>query len=103
MVKYTKGILFLGTPHSGSDLAPYADALGFFVSLTMVKHPNRSNLKVLRSDCETLAGISESFSSLMNNWVAKVGCSGPQIYCFSEEKGIELLRDRMSTINSQGF
>lgn len=91
IVKSTKGILFLGTPHSGSDLATYADALRACIRLSMVKVPNASNIQVLWRDSETLAGISESFSSLMNNWTEKVGCEGPQLFCFIEEKPIDRL------------
>jgi hypothetical protein len=63
-----------------------------------VKQPNASNLKVLKRDSETLAGISESFSSLMNTWVEKVGCSGPDIFCFVEEPPVEGLGVSVVTI-----
>lgn len=90
MVKSTKALLFLGTPHSGSDHAPYAVAMAHFVSLASVKlkKPNKRVLRVLEKDSETLADISETFSSIMTHWTEKVGGSAPKVYCFSEEKPV---------------
>ena len=56
------GIVFLGTPHAGSDLAKFALALGYFIKLSLVKSPNTSNIAVLKNDSEVLAGIQQSFS-----------------------------------------
>lgn len=56
------GIVFLGTPHAGSDLTGLALALGYFIKLSLVKSPNTSNVAVLKRDSEVLAGIQDSFS-----------------------------------------
>ena len=56
------GIVFLGTPHAGSDLSKFALALGYFIKFSMVKSPNTSNLAVLKKESEVLAGIQDSFS-----------------------------------------
>ncbi len=56
------GIMFLGTPHAGSDLAKFALALGYFIKLSLVKSPNTSNIAVLKKNSEVLAGVQKSFS-----------------------------------------
>lgn len=56
------GIVFLGTPHAGSDLSNFALALGYFIKFSLVKSPNTSNIAVLKKDSEVLAGIQDSFS-----------------------------------------
>ena len=55
------GIVFLGTPHAGSDLSKFALGLGYFLKFSLVKTPNTSNIKILTKDSEVLAGIQESF------------------------------------------
>ena len=76
------GIVFLGTPHAGSDLSKFALALGYFINSSMVKSPNTSILAVLKKDSEVLAGIQDSFRRMMENKYFK-------IHCCIEEKSIE--------------
>ena len=57
------GIIFLGTPHAGSDLSKFALALGYFIKFSLAKSPNISNIAVLKRDSEVLAGIQDSFST----------------------------------------
>ncbi|KAL4878662.1 hypothetical protein BJY04DRAFT_195344 [Aspergillus karnatakaensis] len=59
LAQHTVGIIFLGTPHSGSALAPWAEQLARSVGL--VKQTNSQILEVLKQDSEVLARIQNSF------------------------------------------
>jgi hypothetical protein len=53
----TSGIVFLGTPHHGSDLTKWAV---FFSSLlNLAKPTNRAAVKILRKDSEVLGDLQE--------------------------------------------
>ncbi|KAK0627900.1 hypothetical protein B0T14DRAFT_451216 [Immersiella caudata] len=59
----TRAIAFLGTPHRGAGLAPWAERLSR--SLGAVKQTNTRIVALLRSESEMLARIQESFHAMM--------------------------------------
>lgn len=61
----TRGILFLGTPHAGSDLATWAELLAKSVGL--VKQTNPQILDVLKRESEVLARIQKEFQSMLRS------------------------------------
>ena len=78
----TFGILFLGTPHSGTILATLSGRLAQFVSPA-----TRTNLRivnVLRRDSEVLARIRSEFHSLLRSYDDE-GNHEIKITCFYEE------------------
>lgn len=62
---YTRGIVFLGTPHHGSGLAHWAEALA--KSIGVLKQTNPDILRVLRSDSEVLARVQMSFHTMIQS------------------------------------
>jgi pimeloyl-ACP methyl ester carboxylesterase len=78
---HTKGIMFLGTPHSGSWMADWAkipaSALGF------MKSTNKSLLKILETDDQLLESIQVDFLSMLRS----LSSNGVllQVTCFFEE------------------
>lgn len=80
--------MFLGTPHAGSDLTKFALAVGYFVKFSLTKKPNTSNLSILKRDSEVLAGIQDSFSSMLSKREETLHYPRLAIYCFIEEKPI---------------
>ena len=78
----TCGVLFMGTPHQGSSLAPWAE--GIAGALGFVKQTNRRLLKVLRTNSELLSRVNEAFLTLVEN--RKSGSAHPiRLSCFYEE------------------
>jgi hypothetical protein len=59
----TCGVVFLGTPHKGAQLAHEAARLAGFVGL--VKQTNQSNLRQLQKGFEDLDLIQEDFDNLL--------------------------------------
>ncbi|KAL4794679.1 hypothetical protein BDV19DRAFT_364614 [Aspergillus venezuelensis] len=57
--EHTRGMVFLGTPHGGSDLASWANIGLSFAKL--FKRLNNRNVKLLMKDSEKLAKIGEAF------------------------------------------
>ena len=82
------GIMFLGTPHAGSDLAKYALALGHIIKISLVKSPNMSNLSALEKDSEILAGIQEAFITAITRR-ERVEKKRVEIHCCIEELPIQ--------------
>ncbi|KAF5541965.1 hypothetical protein FPHYL_11698 [Fusarium phyllophilum] len=81
LFEYTKGILFLGTPHRGSWMADWAripaSALG------IVRSANKSLLRILETDDKYLQSIQDRFWSMVREQ-QKYG-RDPEITCFFEE------------------
>ncbi|KAI1758095.1 hypothetical protein F4782DRAFT_536756 [Xylaria castorea] len=73
------GLLFIGTPHRGSDLAGYATTMARVLKLTG-KRVNDVIVSVLRPDSEVLADVQESFGMWMVRNQSR--CS---LACFYEE------------------
>ena len=78
------GIMFIGTPHAGSDLSKFALALGYIIKASVVKSPNISNIAVLEKDSEVLAGIQDSFSTAITKR-ERLEKKRVEIHCCTEE------------------
>lgn len=82
ILRSTRGIIFLGTPHHGAGLARWAELLSR--SIGLVKQTNSNIVGVLRRDSEVLARIQDSFHTMV---MARTKESLPpiEITCFYEE------------------
>ncbi|KAK7917452.1 hypothetical protein PG985_011060 [Apiospora marii] len=65
ILECTYGILFLGTPHSGSGLATSAERLAKLIGL--LKNTNPQILGVLRRDSEVLSRIQDDFHTMLRS------------------------------------
>lgn len=81
ILRWTRGIAFLGTPHHGAGLARWAELLSR--SIGVVKQTNPEIVEVLRRDSEVLARIQESFHTIVMTR-SKEG-QPIEISCFYEE------------------
>ncbi|KAK3291348.1 Alpha/Beta hydrolase protein [Chaetomium fimeti] len=63
----TKGIVFFGTPHRGSDTARWAKVVADVVS-TSLHRPEGELLKVLQTNSEGLMNVSEDFAPLASRY-----------------------------------
>ncbi|KAI0187621.1 hypothetical protein EV127DRAFT_344291 [Xylaria flabelliformis] len=89
------GLLFIGTPHRGSDLAGYATTMARVLKLTG-KRVNDVIVSVLRPDSEVLADVQESFGM----WVVR-NQSRCLLACFYEEHellGVGMIVPKKSAI-----
>ena len=82
ILQYTRGIIFIGTPHSGSGLAHYAQL--FSKHLGLIFPSNTDILDVLKTESEVLARIQSSFHTMIR---ARDQQALPpiRITCFFEE------------------
>lgn len=82
ILELTRGIVFLGTPHHGSNLARWAEMLAR--SIGLFKQTNPEILQVLKTDSEVLAHIQDSFHTMIRS---RAGATLPpiDITCFYEE------------------
>ena len=78
----TRGVVFLGTPHQGSSLAAWAEALA--KSIGVLKQTNTKILAVLQKDSEVLARIQDSFHALVRDR-SQSNLPSIEISCFYEE------------------
>jgi hypothetical protein len=91
----TIGIAFLGTPHRGSDIAPFTKAVANIVKISG-KRTNSDILEVLRRNSPVLATVDDTFS----NWLRKT-TGRFELTCFFEElelPGIGMVVKRESAI-----
>jgi hypothetical protein len=91
----TMGVAFLGTPHRGSDVAPFAKAIANIVEASG-KRINSDILEALKRDSQVLAAVENSFA----NWVRK-NHGRFQLECFYEElelRGVGMVVRRESAI-----
>ena len=65
VLECTQGILFLGTPLSGSGLATSAERLAKLIGL--IKNTNPKILGVLRKDSEVLSRIQDAFHAMLRS------------------------------------
>ncbi|KAK7946085.1 uncharacterized protein PG986_010406 [Apiospora aurea] len=72
---YTKGIVFMGTPHRGSDAQSYGQFLAKIASATM-RQPNTQLLEVLRRDSAILESQRDDFVGVSKKF---------DVVCFREE------------------
>lgn len=93
----TKGIIFMGTPHSGADLADWGHALAKY--LKVVRHTNPAIVGVLQRKSEVLTAVQQQFQqSLLKPGVDL------RIYCFFEEKpvlGVGIIVPEQSAVLNQ--
>ena len=82
ILECTKGIAFLGTPSSGSDLASWAEPLAKF--LGFLWPTNARILGILRKDSELLARIQDDFHGMLFDRLRKRD-GEIKITCFYEE------------------
>ncbi|KAK3680817.1 Alpha/Beta hydrolase protein [Podospora appendiculata] len=82
ILRSTRGIIFLGTPHHGAGLAKWAEVLS--QSIGLVKQTNSNIVEVLRRDSEVLARIQESFHTMVMAR-SREGLPPIEISCFYEE------------------
>ncbi|CZR63528.1 uncharacterized protein PAC_13425 [Phialocephala subalpina] len=77
----TKGIIFMGTPHGGADLANWGYTLATY--LNIVRRTNSAILGDLRQKSEVLTAVQQQFQQLLRKPGVDIG-----IYCFFEEKAV---------------
>ena len=82
--QHIRAMLFLGTPHYGSDLAAWA-ALGTRIASTL-KHTNKAIVNLLERDSEVLAGIQDGFAHALES--RKERGQPIVISCFIESKPV---------------
>jgi hypothetical protein len=85
--RYTKGIIFFGTPHHGSDLAAWAAVCAKFVS--RFKDTNLEILNVLRPESEVLRDTQDEFGQLLES--RKYEDRKIHITCFYEELAMSVI------------
>jgi protein SERAC1 len=77
----TRGIIFMGTPHAGADLASWGYTLAKF--LNVVRRTNSAILEPLRQKSDVLIAVQQQFQQLL----LKPGVN-LKIHCFFEEKAV---------------
>ncbi|KAF4503164.1 hypothetical protein FAGAP_595 [Fusarium agapanthi] len=82
IVNFTRGVIFLGTPHHGSSLAKIGELVSRSVGL--IKETNSDIVQVLTRDSEVLARIQDSFQALLMTR-SKDETTMIDITCFYEE------------------
>jgi hypothetical protein len=73
-----KGVIFLGTPHAGSDIASTISLLAKMAKVASLGNTNSQLVEALKSQGNDLLEISESF-------IERGGCLG-KIYSFFEQE-----------------
>lgn len=91
-LKSIKGVLFLGTPHSGSDLASTMTWLASIAKVASLGQTNSQLVKALQSQGRELLEISESFVDRgdqilrINRFFEQEKLYGSIVRTFHEEK-----------------
>ena len=86
----------MGTPHSGADLAHWAEALARFIGV--FKQTNTQMLKVLNEDSEVLARIQQDFYTMIRAR-GKQGKEEIAITCFYEELPLQVIGTMVSLLS----
>jgi len=90
--RYTKGIVFMGTPHYGSQLASWGV---FGTNMLRILGTNSDIVAVLRSNSEILANVQQDFQAILRLREHDQEREKINITCFSEElpmAGIGMVR-----------
>ncbi|KAL9008254.1 MAG: hypothetical protein Q9173_006607 [Seirophora scorigena] len=82
LLESTAGIAFLGTPHSGSNLADWASILTRFSGL--IRPTTKAIVSVLQPGSEMLANLQQEFHTMLAARQTQ-GRPVPSIYCFFDE------------------
>jgi protein SERAC1 len=79
----TRGIVFMGTPHRGSDLASWGNNLAKYLS--RFRSVNRKLVKTLEVDSDILRAVEEDFQKMIlkPEYLTKIN-----VFCFYEEIGM---------------
>lgn len=85
----TAGIIFLGTPHHGSDLAALGSTLAKIVS--SVQSANKKVVEILKRDSEVLAGVNDDFHNFLEG--RKEQNDRIHIVCFYEQIALPWMKD----------
>ncbi|KAJ5485841.1 hypothetical protein N7530_000141 [Penicillium desertorum] len=82
IIRWTRGIAFLGTPHHGAGLARWAELLSR--SIGIIRRTNTEIVAVLKRESEVLARIQDSFHTMVMARTRE-GRQLIEITCFYEE------------------
>lgn len=94
----TIGLLFMGTPHFGSDKAKWG---GFSAAMmNVVRRTNKAIVQVLDPDSEMLAAIQKRFHQILRLRLANG--SPISITCFYEELALPVLGTVSNCLRSRG-
>jgi hypothetical protein len=85
LLEATSGIVFMGTPHAGSDLAKWTKVLTGLAS--MLRTANSEIVGALKPGSETLACLQQDFHTMLDAR-QKNGKKPIKIFCFFEELGV---------------
>ncbi|RSM05386.1 hypothetical protein CDV31_009624 [Fusarium ambrosium] len=92
VAEMTRGILFLGTPHEGSDLAKWADLFAIFLGIEKGSGAQK-NIKFLMKDSTKLRELSENLAVLLRR---RNESGDPMqkinVVCFWEERPMKILK-----------
>ncbi|KAH9204174.1 hypothetical protein DL95DRAFT_497768, partial [Leptodontidium sp. 2 PMI_412] len=97
----TFGIIFMGTPQLGSDLAPVAGRLAKIIDLDPTRRVNRKLLQVLCRDSTELANMQNEFKSLIANRIRQHGHLA--VHSFAEELPVNYIGQVVVTTQSCRF
>ncbi|KAH6666683.1 Alpha/Beta hydrolase protein, partial [Halenospora varia] len=93
----TRGIIFMGTPHAGADLANWGMTLARY--LNIVRRTNSAILDPLRQKSDVLTAVQQQFQQLLRKPGVNI-----EVYCFFEEKaitGVGIIVPEQSAVLSQ--
>jgi hypothetical protein len=93
----TRGIIFMGTPHGGADLAVWGHTLAQY--LKVVRHTNPAIVGVLQRKSEVLTAVQQQFQQSLLKPDVHI-----RIYCFFEEEpvvGVGIIVSEQSAVLSQ--
>lgn len=85
LVQRIKSIIFLATPHQGSDLAPFLNSVLFALGFTGLAQ-NRQYIAELERNCPTVQNINETFRHYIQ---------GVRLSSFYESKPMRVPKPRM--------
>jgi pimeloyl-ACP methyl ester carboxylesterase len=92
----TRGIIFMGTPHAGSDLAKLGHRLAG--ALNIVRKTNSAILAPLQVDSDELIAVQQQFQQMASD-----NRDSLEIFCFFEEKAVVgvgvIVPERSATIS----
>ena len=92
LIESIRGIIFMGTPHAGSELAVWAKLLTNISNL--LKRTNKEIVRVLEPGSEMLANLQQEFHTMLEQW-RQANRQEVKIKCFYEEvavRGIGFVR-----------
>jgi len=97
MDRCTIGVIFLGTPHRGSDLTPFAASVANILKAGG-KRVNKEILQLLNRNSEVLADVEETYAV----WLRR-NSSRFDLTCFFEELELPAVGMVNSILRSQQF